>query len=301
MRNRRMMRMLSLGVASLWLAACGGGVGVVGEPIVIADVGFATPESVLHDPVEDIYLVSNINGAPLDYDDNGFISQVSPDGEVLLLKWIDGEQDFVTLDAPKGMAISGDTLFVTDISVVRLFDRQSGSPLGSWPVPGATFLNDLAMGTDGFLYFTDTGLQMGEEGFEPSGSAGLRRFSPTGSPIPVQSHGIENPNGVVATGDSVTVVTYGPGDVFAVSAGAELISLGDLPGNQLDGIVALEDWSLLISDWETQAIYRLDRRGKVSVVMDGLEAPADIGFDATRNRLLIPLFTTNAVMLQDIQ
>ena len=43
------------------------------QRIVIKDVGFMTPESVLHDAEQDIYLVANINGDPLGVDGNGFI------------------------------------------------------------------------------------------------------------------------------------------------------------------------------------------------------------------------------------
>lgn len=292
---------LGLALAVLGWAGCADGGGTVGGPTVIADVGFATPESVLHDPAEDIYLVSNINGNPLEFDDNGFISQLSPEGEVLLLKWIDGEQDFIELNAPKGMAIIGDTLFVADIEVVRLFDRAGGSPLGNWFIPGATFLNDLAVGADGYLYVSDTGLRAGENGLEPSGTSAVWRFSPTGTPIPVLRHDIDRPNGLVATGDSITVVSFGPGEVFTVGAGANKTVLGTLPGTQLDGVVAMSDGSLIISDWETQSIYRLYRRGKVAVVMDGVEAPADIGFDVGRHQLLVPLFTTNRVLLQVVE
>src|SRR5882762_3186785 len=51
--------------------------------------GFLTPESVLHDPVQDIYVVSNINGGPTTKDNNGFISRVRPDGAVENLKFIE--------------------------------------------------------------------------------------------------------------------------------------------------------------------------------------------------------------------
>src|SRR5690606_38981088 len=34
----------------------------------IADVGLQTPESVLYDELADIYIVANVNGAPLDRD-----------------------------------------------------------------------------------------------------------------------------------------------------------------------------------------------------------------------------------------
>lgn len=98
--------------------------------ITVAEVGFATPESVLHDAIADVYLVSNINGHPLQPDGNGFISRLSPSGEVVDLKWIDGEAEGVTLNAPKGMAIVGEVFYVADIDVVRMFDRTTGSPLG---------------------------------------------------------------------------------------------------------------------------------------------------------------------------
>ncbi len=115
---------------------------------------FRTPESVLYDSVMDVYVVANINGNPAAKDDNGFLSRVSPDGRVLELKWVDGASDSVTLHAPKGMGISGDTLFVADIDEVRLFDRTSGMPIGSRPVRGATFLNDVTVGPDGTVYAT---------------------------------------------------------------------------------------------------------------------------------------------------
>ena len=76
-----------------------------------------------------MYLVANINGGPSDKDGNGFISRISPEGEVIALKWIDGAAESVTpftLNAPKGMALTGDRLFVADIDVVRVFDRERG-------------------------------------------------------------------------------------------------------------------------------------------------------------------------------
>ena len=57
------------------------------------------PESVCYDVTEDILYVSNIEGKPTEKDGKGFISKVSPEGEVLDLKWVTG------IDAPKGMGV----------------------------------------------------------------------------------------------------------------------------------------------------------------------------------------------------
>src|SRR5678809_1582729 len=120
--------------------------------------GFMTPESALYDAGTDLIYVSNINGGPLDADDNGFISQVTPDGTVKTLKWIDGAAADVKLDAPKGMALSGGTRWVADMTTVRKFDAATGKPQGEVAIEGATFLNDVVADGAGGVYVSDSGL-----------------------------------------------------------------------------------------------------------------------------------------------
>jgi len=117
--------------------------------------GFLTPESVLYDSAQDIYFVSNINGSPTAKDNNGFIiSRVRPDGAVENLKFIEGGHNGVTLHAPKGMALRGDTLWLADIDAVRAFNAKTGSPgrPGGPERPGGVFLNDIAVAQNGALY-----------------------------------------------------------------------------------------------------------------------------------------------------
>jgi sugar lactone lactonase YvrE len=102
--------------------------------------------------------VANINGDPFGKDNNGFIARVTADGKVDSLKFIAGGRGGVTLNAPKGMAFTGDTLWVADIDAVRGFNRRTGAAAGSVKVPGAKFLNDITAGPDGTLYITDSGL-----------------------------------------------------------------------------------------------------------------------------------------------
>src|SRR2546430_1271841 len=118
-------------------------------PPILVSGGFQTPESIFYEARSDIYLVSNINGDPTAADGNGFISRVAPDGRILELKWIDGTRPGVRLNGPKGMAVAGDTLYVSDITAVRMFDLRTGAPKGAVVILGSTFLNDLAAGRDG--------------------------------------------------------------------------------------------------------------------------------------------------------
>jgi streptogramin lyase len=267
-----------------------------------ATAGFKTPESVLYDQAADVYLVSNINGAPTDKDDNGFISRVSPTGEVLALTWIDGASPDVTLNAPKGSAIRGDTLFVADIDVVRLFDRRNGAALGAWPVPGATFLNDMAVGPDGTLYVTDSGLKAGANGFEDTGSDAVYRFDGARPVAIATGKDLGRPNGVFGDSAGVVVVTFGTGAVYRLDpATGARTDLPQPPQGALDGVFEGRDGALVVSSWTGHTVYQLTAAGTYEAVTDSITSPADIGYDRGRNALLIPDFTTDRVLIRPLK
>ncbi len=269
---------------------------MAGEAIVVEE-GLMGPESALHDVEADLYVVSNVNGQPGAVDGNGFISHIAPDGTVAALRWIDGEAEGVTLNAPKGMAIDGDTLYVADIDTVRSFDRVSGEPIDAWPVEGATFLNDVAIGADGLVYVTDTAIEFTDSGAQPSGTAALYRFSADGTPeVVIQGDELNGPNGIAPVADGqFVVVTFGADEVYQVSAEGALAPAVTLPQGQLDGVVALDDGSLLVTSWEAMGVYRTEGAEDLepTLVVENVNSPADIGYDAGRNHLLLPLLQEN--------
>lgn len=305
---------LSLAAALvLALAACGGGDAGSGEAasdssaapadVVVADVGFSTPESVLHDATADAYLVSNINGSPLDADDNGFISRVSPDGEVLDLKWIDGADAAVVLNAPKGMALEGGTLFVADIGCIRKFDAVTGVPAGEICPDGATFLNDVARGGDGSIWFTDSGFSMGPEGLVPSGTDAVYRYFPEADSLAVvaKDPALGGPNGIAVGAEGALVVTFGTGEAYRVAAGGERTVVLPASQRQLDGVELMPDGGFLATSWGDQCVYRVGADGTLAKALEGVEAPADLGWDAGRQRILVPLFNANRVVIHALR
>lgn len=263
------------------------------EPLSIKDVGFRTPESVLHDTRADIYLVSNIDGSPLDEDDRAFISRVRPDGRVEQLKWIDAAQPGVTLDAPKGMALVGDVLYVADITFVRKFDRTTGKPLGSIKLPEATFVNDLSSDQAGFIYASDSGIT---HGFRLSGSDAVYKIG-SGDQVSVlaKSPSLGRPNGLSSGADGLWVATFGSGELYQLSATGQRTQTMQLPKGSLDGVTRLGE-RLFVSSWEASAVYERDGDQFVERISD-LPAPSDIGIDQRRSRLLVPLFYDNTVIV----
>ena len=268
--------------------------------ITVTNVGLMTPESVLHDSVADVYLVSNVNGPDLAKDDNGFISKVSPDGQVETLKWIDGAAPDVTLNAPKGTAIRGDTLYVADIDCVRRFVRTTGAPAGEICFPGATFLNDLATDANGTLYVTDTALKADSTGaFVPTGTDAVWRFTPAGETGKViEGSVLGGPNGIAFRGQDGFVVTWASGEIYQIGPNNNRnIVLPGAADRELDGIVFTKDGGYLFSSWGDKAVHRVDSAGATSRVVESVDGPADIGYDAQRDRVLIPLFNLNQVRI----
>lgn len=270
---------------------------VTAAPFAMPDSGLATPESVLHDAQADIYLVSNVNGGPVEHDDNGFIARVRPDGTFEAARWIDAAADNVTLNAPKGMAIAGDTLFVADIDSVRAFHRLSGAPLGVRGVPGATFLNDVAVGADGALYVTDTGV---DASFAPNGTEAVYRMDGDSATAIASGAQLHSPNGIVVEDGSVVMVPFGAAVVTRFLADGTVDTVATLPGGQLDGIVRTADGGYVVSSWETSSLYRIAPDGTVTTLAHDLEAPADIGYDARRQLVLVPLFTASRVEVRAV-
>lgn len=262
--------------------------------------GFATPESVLYDSATDSYLVSNINGQPLDADDNGYITRINAEDHSTDGKWVDGETDETELNAPKGMAIIGDELWVTDIDRIRRFDRETGQPRGSIRIEGSSFLNDLTTGPDGAAYVADSGMKAGAGGFEPNGTDAIYRVSPSGE-VETLASGPElhGPNGLIVSNGELWIVSFRSNELYRLVDGKKT-DIVTLPTGGLDGIASTADGQLLISSWEGSAVYRGNATGPFEAVVQGITSPADIGVDSKRNLLLIPVFQEDRIEIHPL-
>tara|TARA_R110002072_G_scaffold87129_7_gene196721 strand:+ start:28254 stop:29153 length:900 start_codon:yes stop_codon:yes gene_type:complete len=268
---------------------------------------FSTPESCYYDQANDVYLVSNIDGAPLAKDGNGFILKVSPKTGARSM-WISGDQTGVTLHAPKGMAIAGDVLWVADIDCLRKFDRNSGAPMGAVEIPGSTFVNDVSAGPDGNIYCTDTGL---DESFAATGTDAIWKVTPAGkAEVVAKGPELGQPNGLSAQAGGIYVVSWLDGSFYQVDYRGVRTDLGKAPQNQLDGLVRAEvettaadgtktstpTW--FATSWQGRTVYRFGLTGVGAALPIRLEQPADLGYDSLRNCLVIPLFGENRIHVE---
>ncbi len=270
---------------------------VAEQPVVLTNIGLLAPESALYDADQDEYFVSNVNGKPFDADHNGFISKIGPDGKVVALKWIDGAKKGTDLNAPKGLGIVGDLLYVADLTFVRIFDRRTGASKGKIGIPGATFLNDIATAADGTVYVSDSGIKLGKNGFDPTGSDAVYEINSGRVRKLIASKDLGHPNGLAADEAGVWVVTLGSGELFHVDKNGKEDAAQKLPVGSLDGLARLADGTALVSSWESSSVLRGTPGGTFISVIPGVKSPADIGYDAKRNVVLIPMMQLDALGL----
>lgn len=284
------------------LAACGEKVpeAAVDAPLAVVSTGLMTPESVLWDATRGVWYVTNINGSSLGKDDNGFIVRLGPDGAVMdTVPFINGADADITLHAPKGMAIVGDTLYVADIDAVRTFNLTTGTQLASIEMGamGATFLNDVAAADNGVVYITDSGMS-----FDPTGAI----LHPGKSRVFILVAGVATEavllpaesavNGIAwdAARGAWLLVGFNSPNVFAWTPGADSVEvLGTGPGGG-DGIIVLADGRALYSSWADSSLTAFSN-GTSTTLRKGLPSPADLGYDAARGIVAVPLFQNDRI------
>ncbi|HYC31213.1 MAG TPA: PQQ-dependent sugar dehydrogenase, partial [Gemmatimonadales bacterium] len=186
----------------IWRVAYTGGATSSPTRVAVIDTGLARPEAVRWDPDQRVWFVSNINGRQ-QKDNNGYLSRVAADGSLERLKFVAGGSGGAVLHAPKGLAITGDTLWVTDLDAVRGFHRRTGAPVADIDLSplGALFLNDITPGSDGALYITDTGVRFDSAG-NRSHPGPDRIFRIRGRSVDVALEGavLAQPNGITWDG-----------------------------------------------------------------------------------------------------
>ncbi|HEY0970108.1 MAG TPA: SMP-30/gluconolactonase/LRE family protein [Gemmatimonadales bacterium] len=281
-----------------------------GSPALLGVIsGLRTPESVLHDAEQDVYFVANIDGSPAARDGNGFIARVHADSlDSPKLDFVRGGRTGITLNAPKGMAIQGDTIWVADVDALRAFNRRTGRPHGSVDLRGvgAVFLNDVAVGPDGALYVTDTGLRFTPQGTTDASAPAPSRIYRVSGRVPavaVEGEILSGPNGIVwdsagrrfliAPFNGPTILAWSP-DSAARAPNPRRLAAG--PGSY-DGIAILPDGGVLVSSWADSSLYLMRDDTTLTQLITGVETPAALDVDPKRNLVLIPLLNQNRVVV----
>ena len=253
---------------------------VVAEQIWATDTILKTPESVLYDKTRNVIYVANINGMPTDKDKNGFISKLTADGKIETLEWVKG------LDAPKGMGLYKNKLYVTDISKIVEIDIEKGKISKTYNVPGAKFLNDITVDTAGVVYFSD---------YETN-----KIYTLTNGKVAVWlDKDLNKPNGLLIESNRLLVAFSGSMDFKSYDLATKTATGIATEIGAGDGVAYFgKPGHYLVSDWNG-TVYLIEPNGNKNIVIDTKADKinsADIDFITETKTLLVPTFFNNRVV-----
>jgi sugar lactone lactonase YvrE len=255
--------------------------------------GIAHPESALYSQEHGAIFVSNVaSGNPVETKRLGNISKYSADGKLIASPWIKG------LKAPKGMAIVGNFLYVSDVNQVAKIDIKKGKIVQTLNVKNSKFLNDVTADAKGNVYISD----MMTDTIHIWDKKGLRVW--------MKSPSLRSPNGLFTDGtehillaswgnpiDPKTFATQELGAISALSLKSDADKFTEektIRGN-FDGISADAAGNLWISDWMNGDIYQLKKTGEGHKVYNLGQGAADLSFAKELNLLLVPQMNESKV------
>jgi hypothetical protein len=262
-----------------------------------------TPYSFVSSSSGKEYFISSVNGDPEAADNNGFITKLDGNGKILNFKFIEGGVGDIVLNAPKGMALVDQTLYVADLDQLRAFDMVSGKPIVSIPVAAsagqaAVRLTDVAYDGKGLLYCSDQHANRIYRVELPSRKVTLFAADailagPTGLAIHPKS-------------GELIAVSWDKGKILSITpegAISEIFSNGFFSSRfaNLRG-VDFDRWgNMYVSDFTTGKVWRMTWDKRFQVIAEYLPSPGDLSIDRTNNLILVPYEFAHAAEMNGLE
>jgi hypothetical protein len=234
--------------------------------------GLRTPESVLvyKTEKETLLFVSEIEGEGAVVDGKGGIAKLNAAGEIIDIDWVRG------LNAPKGLAYFGDSLFVADITEVVEISIAKGEVLRKIPVADSVFLNDVTINMRGEVFVSDTRTNK------------VHRI--IDGKVETYLENITSANGLKALGSNLIVAANDT--LWLADEKKKLHKLAEGFAAQADGVEMTAPGEFIVSCW-AGLIYYIHSDGRLELLLDSREQKintADIGYDSDRHLLYVPNF-----------
>jgi len=243
------------------------------------------PESVLYNASENLVYVSNISGSPLEKNGNGFISTLDLDGNLVAANAFPN----VTLNAPKGMALNNNKLYIADIDQLVEIDLSSGTAT-SYAAPESLFLNDVAADLNGNIYVSDTD-QTNSVIYQLSGGEVSVWFD--------DSESLSRPNGLVVSGGKLLVGSYANGTLLSIDLNTKAATPMAETEITIDGLLPDGNGNYFLSDWDGK-LYWMNSSGVKKELYDGESNVADFEYIKESNLILMPTFFGNSVVAIEV-
>jgi sugar lactone lactonase YvrE len=245
------------------------------------DTLLKTPESVLYEEKGKFLYVSNIDGTPDGKDGKGSIGKVGLDGKIIKVDWVQG------LNAPKGMGLYKNKLYVADLTEVVVIDVLKGAVIQRIPVEGAVFLNDITIDKNGTVYVSDT--------------RAFKVHKIEKNKVTTLLENLKGPNGLLAVNQDLLILDRG--NLYKLLPTGQLFLMADTMDPSTDGIEMVRPNEYLVSCWNG-VVYYIGSSGAKQILLDTRQEKinsADIGYDAKNRILYVPTFYKNSIVAYDLK
>ena len=245
------------------------------------DTLLKTPESVLYSAKEKFLYVSNIDGAAAAKDGKGSVGKVGLDGKIIMVDWVAG------LNAPKGMGLYKNKLYVADLTEVVVIDIEKAKIIQHIPVEGSVFLNDITIDKSGVVYVSDT--------------RNFKVYRIEKNIVSTLLQNLQGPNGLLAVGDELLILDKG--SLLKMTNTANVTSLADGMDPSTDGVEMVKPNEYLVSCWNG-VIYYINADGSKQQLLDTRPQKinsADIGYDAKNRIVYVPTFLKNGIVAYQLK
>ena len=239
------------------------------------DTVITIPESVLPDVKKGILYVSLIDGEPWGADGKGGVGILNTKGVVVNNQWITG------LNAPKGLGIFGNKMYVADINVVVVIDIKKGKVDKRIAIDSASGLNDITVTDKGVVYVSD--------------SRTARIWKIENDKPTLYLENLKGVNGLRAVKNDLFILAGK--NFIKADTNKKLTTIVELPQSG-DGLEPIGNGDFIATSWGGY-IYYVTANGKFETLLDThLEKinTADIGYDAKKRIVYVPTFFAKRVV-----
>jgi hypothetical protein len=261
-------------------------------------------ESCSYDETRELIVAVNRGVNQDELPNDGFISLINHDGSVHTSRWIGVNRNGLVLNHPFGSDIHDGKLYLADrdggtdentptVSVIRMFDMETGAPAGEVETAESPGFNDIEVAADGTIYATQTG-----SGSEPDPTTWrVFKVSADGtSSVLIEGAPLNRPNGIAIDNDgNIVVVNIGDDAVLTFSPEGELIGTEHAAQPGSDGLVIMPDGTKYVSSVMQGGISRIPPDGTAELIATAIPNAASMCYDAGANQLVVPMNPNNAL------
>jgi DNA-binding beta-propeller fold protein YncE len=249
--------------------------------------GLSNPESAYLDAKSGHLFVSNVAGGPAEKNGEGYISKLSPKGEMLEAKWFTG------LNAPKGLRSHNGVLWVSDIDELVAISIETGKEVQRVKIEGAQFLNDVAVDDAGAVYVSDMP------------ASRILKVVDGKATVFAEGEELESPNGLLVDGDRLLIAAWGYAADFNPKTPGRLLSLDmktkkvtpitKSPTGNLDGIELDGKGGYIVTDWKAGKVFHISAEGKTRLIAQHEQGAADHAYLPEKKLFILPHMMENRV------